>query len=42
MRVLVFHDFAKALGFMSQVAPHAQARNHHSNWIIVYNRVAVT
>jgi 4a-hydroxytetrahydrobiopterin dehydratase len=37
-----FHDFAQAFGFMSQVAVHAEKRNHHPEWFNVYNRVAVT
>jgi 4a-hydroxytetrahydrobiopterin dehydratase len=27
---------------MSQVAVHAEKRNHHPEWCNVYNRVAVT
>jgi 4a-hydroxytetrahydrobiopterin dehydratase len=37
-----FHDFAQAFGFMSQVAVHAEKRDHHPEWFNVYNRVAVT
>jgi 4a-hydroxytetrahydrobiopterin dehydratase len=42
VREFVFHDFAQAFGFMSQVAVHAEKRNHHPEWFNVYNRVAVT
>lgn len=38
----VFHDFAQAFGFMSQVAVFAEKRDHHPEWSNVYNRVAVT
>lgn len=38
----VFHDFAQAFGFMSQVALFAEKRDHHPEWSNVYNRVAVT
>jgi len=41
-RDFVFHDFAQAWGFMSQVAVVAEKRNHHPEWSNVYNRVAVT
>ena len=41
-REFVFHDFAQAFGFMSQVAVHAEKRNHHPEWFNVYNRVSVT
>ena len=41
-REFVFHDFAQAFGFMSQVAVLAEKRNHHPEWSNVYNRVAVT
>lgn len=41
-REFVFHDFAQAFGFMSQVAVLAEKRNHHPEWFNVYNRVAVT
>jgi len=41
-REFVFHDFAQAWGFMSQVAVVAEKRNHHPEWSNVYNRVAVT
>jgi len=41
-REFVFHDFAQAFGFMTQLAVHAEKRNHHPEWFNVYNRVAVT
>ena len=41
-REFVFHDFAQAFGFMSQVALFAEKRDHHPEWSNVYNRVAVT
>ncbi|MGE4337739.1 MAG: 4a-hydroxytetrahydrobiopterin dehydratase [Pigmentiphaga sp.] len=40
-REFVFHDFAQAFGFMSQVAVYAEGRNHHPEWFNVYNRVKV-
>lgn len=41
-REFLFHDFAQAFGFMTQVAVLAEKRNHHPEWSNVYNRVAVT
>ena len=41
-REFLFHDFAQAFGFMSQVAVLAEKHNHHPEWSNVYNRVAVT
>ena len=41
-REFLFHDFAQAFGFMSQVALFAEKRDHHPEWSNVYNRVAVT
>jgi 4a-hydroxytetrahydrobiopterin dehydratase len=41
-REFVFHDFARAFGFMSQVALFAEKHEHHPEWSNVYNRVAVT
>ena len=41
-REFLFHDFAQAFGFMSQVAVLAEKQNHHPEWFNVYNRVAVT
>jgi len=41
-RVFKFDDFAAAFGFMSEIAIHAQAMDHHPEWFNVYNRVDVT
>jgi 4a-hydroxytetrahydrobiopterin dehydratase len=41
-REFVFHDFAQAFAFMTQVAINAEKRNHHPEWSNVYNRLAVT
>lgn len=41
-RVFKFDDFAKAFGFMSEIAIHAQAMDHHPEWFNVYNRVDIT
>ena len=41
-REFLFHDFAQAFGFMTQVAVLAEKRSHHPEWSNVYNRVAVT
>ena len=38
-RELVFADFPEAFGFMSALALHAQALNHHPAFRNVYNRV---
>jgi len=40
-REFVFHDFAQAWGFMSQVAVVAEKRNHHPEWSNVYNNVSI-
>ncbi len=36
-----FKDFNQAWGFMSRVAPVAEAMNHHPEWSNVYNRVDI-
>ncbi len=36
-----FSDFAAAFGFMTQVAIHAEAMNHHPEWSNIYNRVTI-
>ncbi len=36
-----FNDFNQAWGFMSRVAPVAEAMNHHPEWSNVYNRVDI-
>jgi 4a-hydroxytetrahydrobiopterin dehydratase len=41
-RSLKFKDFKQAFGFMSVVALHAEALNHHPEWSNVYNKVTVT
>lgn len=40
-RQLMFHDFAAAFGFMSEVALHAEKLNHHPEWKNIYNQVDV-
>lgn len=41
-REFEFEDFVEAFGFMTQVALHAQAMDHHPDWSNVYNRVAIS
>ena len=41
-RELSFADFNEAFGFMTRVALHAEAMNHHPEWFNVYNKVDVT
>jgi 4a-hydroxytetrahydrobiopterin dehydratase len=36
-----FHDFAHAFGFMTTAAIEIEKRNHHPEWLNVYNRVTV-
>ncbi len=36
-----FRDFGCAFGFMTRVAIHAEAANHHPEWSNVWNRVDV-
>ncbi len=36
-----FADFAAAFAFMTEVAIHAEKRNHHPEWSNVYNRVSI-
>lgn len=40
-RRLIFANFEEAFGFMSEVAPLAEAMNHHPEWRNVYNRVEI-
>ena len=40
-RTFQFESFVEAWGFMSRVALHAEAMNHHPDWSNVYNRVTV-
>ena len=41
-RVFEFKDFNEAFGFMTRVALHAEALNHHPEWFNVWNKVEVT
>ncbi|MBL4869863.1 MAG: 4a-hydroxytetrahydrobiopterin dehydratase [Robiginitomaculum sp.] len=41
-KIFTFKDFARAFGFMSEIAVVAEAMNHHPQWYNVYNRVDVT
>jgi 4a-hydroxytetrahydrobiopterin dehydratase len=41
VRQFVFADFAQAFAFMTQVALAAEKRDHHPEWLNVYNRVDV-
>jgi 4a-hydroxytetrahydrobiopterin dehydratase len=36
-----FPDFAHAFGFMATAAIEIEKRNHHPEWLNVYNRVTV-
>ncbi len=40
-RNFVFHDFARAFAFLTEVALLAERRNHHPEWSNVYQRVRV-
>lgn len=42
VRVFEFKDFNEAFGFMTRVALHAEALNHHPEWFNVWNKVEVT
>lgn len=35
-------SFAAAMGFMTEIAIHADKLNHHPEWSNVYNRVNIT
>lgn len=37
-----FPDFETAFRFMTAMAAHSEAHNHHPEWFNVYNRVDVT
>lgn len=40
-RTYLFKGFKAAFAFMTRVAAHADAMNHHPEWRNVYNRVEV-
>lgn len=40
-REFKFADFTEAFAFMTRVARHAEALDHHPEWQNVYNRVSV-
>lgn len=40
-RTYRFRDFGSAFAFMTRVAIHAEAANHHPEWSNVWNRVDV-
>ena len=40
-RVLKFHNFSEAWGFMSRVALLAEKLDHHPDWSNVWNQVAI-
>jgi 4a-hydroxytetrahydrobiopterin dehydratase len=40
-RELLFEDFVRAFGFMSQVALLAERSDHHPEWSNVYRRVVI-
>jgi 4a-hydroxytetrahydrobiopterin dehydratase len=40
-RVFQFPDFPHAFGFMTTAAIEIEKRNHHPEWLNVYNRVTV-
>lgn len=42
VREFRFRDFSEAFAFMTQMAMHSEAANHHPEWFNVYSRVAVT
>lgn len=41
LKEYVFADFVEAFGFMASAALCAERRNHHPEWLNVYNRVRV-
>jgi len=41
-KILKFHNFSEAWGFMARVALAAEKANHHPEWRNVYNVVDVT
>lgn len=36
-----FSDFTEAFSFMTKIALHAEKKNHHPEWLNVYNRVSI-
>jgi len=40
-REFAFADFVEAFGFMASCALCAERRNHHPEWMNVYNRVRI-
>ena len=40
--VFKFNNFTEAFAFMTEVAFHAEAQNHHPNWSNVYNTVEIS
>lgn len=40
-REFEFKDFVEAFGFMTSLALHAEAKQHHPEWFNVYNRVVI-
>lgn len=40
-REFKFSDFTEAFAFMTRVARHAEAMDHHPEWQNVYNRVSI-
>ena len=40
-RTFTFESFIEAFGFMTRVALHAEAMNHHPEWSNVYKEVAI-
>ena len=41
-KLFVFYDFIRALGFVNAVAAEAEARNHHPDIVINYNKVTMS
>ena len=41
-RKFEFADFSEAFAFMTRVAMIAETRDHHPEWLNVYNRVEIT
>ncbi|MFN3953966.1 MAG: 4a-hydroxytetrahydrobiopterin dehydratase [Pararhodobacter sp.] len=41
-KTFAFKTFSATFGWMTQIALHAEKRDHHPEWCNVYNRVVVT